>query len=121
MDFIVVLNTDAIRYTHPKPDRIGKKFIGTTAPVLAGHSVTEQITGTLGPLVQATVPVKAPDGTVVGMVSAGITTATVGGTADHQLPLVLGAAAVALALATASTALVCGACCARRTASARTR
>lgn len=106
MDFIVVLNTDAIRYTHPKPDRIGKKFIGTTAPVLAGHSVTEQITGTLGPLVQATVPVKAPDGTVVGMVSAGITTATVGGTADHQLPLVLGAAAVALALATASTALV---------------
>src|SRR4051812_8513731 len=29
VDFIVVLNTDAIRYTHPKPDRIGKKFIGT--------------------------------------------------------------------------------------------
>ncbi|MEU6277025.1 SpoIIE family protein phosphatase [Streptomyces populi] len=106
VDFIVVMNTDAIRYTHPKPDRIGKKFIGTTAPVLAGHSVTEQVDGTLGPLVQATVPVKAPDGRVVGMVSAGITTKNVGGAADHQLPLLLGAAAVALALATASTALV---------------
>ncbi|MGQ4380278.1 SpoIIE family protein phosphatase [Streptomyces sp. SAS_267] len=106
VDFIVVLNTDSIRYTHPKPDRIGKKFVWTTAPVLAGHAITEQITGTLGPLVQATVPIKAPDGKVVGMVSAGITTATVGGTADHQLPLLLGAAAVALALATASTALV---------------
>ncbi|MFG2307229.1 SpoIIE family protein phosphatase [Streptomyces sp. NPDC048566] len=106
VDFIVVLNTDAIRYTHPKPDRIGKKFVGTTAPVLAGHSITEQINGTIGPLVQATVPIKAPDGKVVGMVSAGITTANVGGAADRQLPLVLGAAAVALALATASTALV---------------
>ncbi|MEV6197633.1 SpoIIE family protein phosphatase [Streptomyces sp. NPDC051920] len=106
VDFIVVLNTDAIRYTHPKPDRIGKKFVGTTAPVLAGHSITEQINGTLGPLVQATVPIKAPDGKVVGMVSAGITTENVGGAADHQLPILLGAAAVALALATASTALV---------------
>ncbi|MER7977808.1 SpoIIE family protein phosphatase [Streptomyces sp. NPDC095817] len=106
VDFIVVLNTDAIRYTHPKPDRIGKKFVGTTAPVLAGHSITEQVNGTIGPLVQATVPIKAPDGKVVGMVSAGITTANVGGAADRQLPLVLGAAGVALALATASTALV---------------
>ncbi|WP_406840268.1 SpoIIE family protein phosphatase [Streptomyces sp. AHU1] len=106
VDFIVVMNTDAIRYTHPKPDRIGKKFIGTTAPVLAGHSVTEKVDGTLGPLVQATVPVEAPDGRVVGMVSAGITTKNVGGAADHQLPLLLGTAAVALALATTSTALV---------------
>ncbi|WP_369254878.1 SpoIIE family protein phosphatase [Streptomyces sp. R35] len=106
VDFIVVMNTDAIRYTHPKPDRIGKKFVGTTAPVLAGHSITEQITGTIGPLVQATVPIKAPDGKVVGMVSAGITTANVGGVADRQLPIVLAAAGVALALATAGTALV---------------
>ncbi|WP_406369231.1 SpoIIE family protein phosphatase [Streptomyces sp. NBC_00647] len=106
VDFIVVLNTDAIRYTHPKPDRIGKKFVGTTAPVLAGHAITEQINGTIGQLVQATVPIKAPDGTVVGMVSAGITTENVGGAADRQLPLLLSAAAVALALATASTALV---------------
>ncbi|MFD9461799.1 SpoIIE family protein phosphatase [Streptomyces sp. NPDC060027] len=106
VDFIVVLNTDAIRYTHPKPDRIGKKFVGTTAPVLAGHSITEQINGTIGQLVQATVPIKAPGGTVVGMVSAGITTENVGGAADRQLPLLLSAAGVALALATASTALV---------------
>ncbi|MFF1767153.1 SpoIIE family protein phosphatase [Streptomyces sp. NPDC058249] len=106
VDFIVVMNTDAIRYTHPKPDRIGKKFVGTTAPVLAGQSITEQITGTIGPLVQATVPIKDPDGKVVGMVSAGITTANVGGVADRQLPLVLTAAGVGLALATGGTALV---------------
>ncbi|WP_190035615.1 SpoIIE family protein phosphatase/ATP-binding protein [Streptomyces fructofermentans] len=106
VDFIVVLNTDGIRYTHPKPDRIGKKFVGTLDPALAGESVTEEITGTLGPLVQATVPVKNDEGEVVGLVSAGITTENVGGVADQQLPLLLTAAGVALVLATMGTALV---------------
>jgi anti-sigma regulatory factor (Ser/Thr protein kinase)/PAS domain-containing protein len=106
VDFIVVMNTDGIRYTHPKPDRIGKKFVGDITDALAGHVVTEDITGTIGPLVQAVVPIKAADGKVVGLVSAGITTAKVGGTADQQLPLLLTAAAVAMILATAGTALV---------------
>ncbi|MFI8529295.1 SpoIIE family protein phosphatase [Streptomyces aquilus] len=106
VDFIVVLNTDGIRYTHPKPDRIGKKFVGNLAPALAGQVVTEQIDGTIGPLVQAVVPIKDPDGKVVGAVSAGITTAHVGGTADAQLPLLIAMAAGGLAVATAGTALV---------------
>ena len=106
VDFIVVMNTDGIRYTHPKPDRIGKKFVGTIAPALAGHTVTEEIKGTIGRLVQAVVPIEAPDGKVVGLVSAGVTTNNIGGAADRQLPLVLMAAAVGLGLATAGTALV---------------
>ncbi|MFE7274984.1 SpoIIE family protein phosphatase [Streptomyces sp. NPDC057623] len=106
VDFIVVMNTDGVRYTHPKPDRIGKTFVGTIEPALAGRVVVEEITGTLGPLVQAVVPIKDPDGKVVGLVSAGVTKATVGGTADRQLPLLLAAAAAALALSTAGTALV---------------
>jgi GAF domain-containing protein/anti-sigma regulatory factor (Ser/Thr protein kinase) len=106
VDFVVVLNTDGIRYTHPKPDRIGKKFVGTIAPALAGQPVIETVNGTIGQLVQATVPVDAPDGTVVGLVSAGIRTAEISSTADRQLPLLLLAGAGALALATAGTALV---------------
>ncbi|MEU5345942.1 SpoIIE family protein phosphatase [Streptomyces sp. NPDC020766] len=106
VDFIVVMNTDGVRYTHPKPDRIGKKFVGTLEPALEGRSFTEEITGTIGPLVQAVVPVKSDDGKVVGLVSAGITTENVGGVADRQLPLLLTAAAVALALALGGTALV---------------
>ncbi|MCW7945090.1 histidine kinase [Streptomyces hygroscopicus] len=106
VDFIVVMNTQGIRYTHPKPDRIGKKFVGNIAPAVAGGTVTEVINGTIGRLVQAVVPVKAPDGKVVGLVSAGITTKHVGGAANRQLPLVLAAAAVGLGLATAGTALV---------------
>ncbi|MER7182914.1 SpoIIE family protein phosphatase [Streptomyces hyaluromycini] len=106
VDFIVVMNTDGIRFTHPKPDRIGKKFVGTIGPALAGGTVTEEVHGTIGELVQAVVPVRDANGKVVGLVSAGITTAHVGGRADQQLPLLLTAAAAALALATAGTALV---------------
>ncbi|WP_145865602.1 SpoIIE family protein phosphatase/ATP-binding protein [Streptomyces capillispiralis] len=106
VDFVVVMNTDGIRYTHPKPDRIGRQFVGTIAPALAGEPVVEEIEGTIGQLVQAVVPVEDPDGRVVGLVSAGITTEHVGGAAEDQMPLVLGAALAALALATAGAALV---------------
>ncbi|MFF8190783.1 SpoIIE family protein phosphatase [Streptomyces bobili] len=106
VDFIVVMNTDGIRYTHPKPDRIGKQFVGTLAPAQAGGTVLEEIEGTIGRLVQAVVPVKDPDGRVAGLVSAGITTERVGGNANRQLPLVLSTTVAALLLATAGTALV---------------
>jgi serine phosphatase RsbU (regulator of sigma subunit)/PAS domain-containing protein/anti-sigma regulatory factor (Ser/Thr protein kinase) len=106
VDFIVVTNTEGIRYTHPRPDRIGKKFVGDLRPALAGGTMTEEINGTIGRLVQAVVPVKAPDGKVVGLVAAGITTAHVGGAVDRQLPLLLASAGAGLALATAGTALV---------------
>ncbi|MET9906907.1 SpoIIE family protein phosphatase [Streptomyces sp. NPDC006476] len=106
VDFIVVMNTDGIRYTHPKPNRIGKKFVGTIAPALAGKTVVEEVNGTIGRLVQAVVPVTAPDGKVVGLVSAGVTLNNIDVAANRQLPLVLMAAAVGLGLATAGTALV---------------
>lgn len=48
VDFVVVLSTSGIRYTHPLPDRIGKVFVGTIAPALAGQPVTETIDGTIG-------------------------------------------------------------------------
>ncbi|MCK1819297.1 SpoIIE family protein phosphatase [Streptomyces sp. XM83C] len=106
VDFIVVTDTNGIRYTHPKPDRIGKKFVGTIDPALAGGTVVEEVDGTIGRLVQAVVPVKDAHGQVVGLVSSGITTRHVGGAANRQLPLVLAATGVALALALVGTALV---------------
>ncbi|MFI1158943.1 SpoIIE family protein phosphatase [Streptomyces sioyaensis] len=106
VDFIVVMNTQGIRYTHPIPNRIGKKFVGTLKPALAGGVVTERITGTIGPLVQAVVPVFGRNGKVIGLVSAGITVKRVSGVVDNQFPLLFGAAAGVLLVATGGTALV---------------
>ncbi|MER7153609.1 PAS domain-containing protein, partial [Streptomyces lydicus] len=106
VDFIVVMNTQGIRYTHPMKNRIGKKFVGTLQPALSGGVVTEKIVGTIGPLVQAVVPVFGSDGKVIGLVSAGITIKKVSGVVDDQFPLLFGAAAAVLVLALGGTALV---------------
>ncbi|MEU7082276.1 SpoIIE family protein phosphatase [[Kitasatospora] papulosa] len=106
VDFVVVLNLNGVRYTHPLPDRIGKKFVGELAPALDGHVVTEKIEGTIGPLVQAVVPVTGANGEVVGLVSAGITISKVSGVAEDQFPLLFGSAAGILLLAMGGTALV---------------
>src|SRR5436190_1661395 len=82
---------DGVRSTHPIKNRIGKKFVGTIGPALHGHVITETIDGTIGRLVQVVVPVTGADGSVVGLVSAGIKVDKVSGVVDRQLPLLLGA------------------------------
>ncbi|WP_244320823.1 SpoIIE family protein phosphatase/ATP-binding protein [Streptomyces melanosporofaciens] len=106
VDFVVVMTPQGIRFTHPNPDRIGKHFMGSIRPAAEGRTVQETFTGTLGLSVRSVVPVKDGHGKVVGLVAAGITIKKVSGAADHQLPLLFGAAAAAMALATAGTALV---------------
>lgn len=106
VDFLVVLSPEGIRYTHPLTDRIGKRFVGNLEPAREGEIVTEKITGTIGPLVQAVVPVFGENGEVVGMVSAGITIDKVSGVVEQQFPLLFGTAGGVLLLATFGTALV---------------
>ncbi|MFV2119931.1 SpoIIE family protein phosphatase [Streptomyces sp. Act-28] len=106
VDFIVVMDVDGTRYSHPQPERIGQRFVGTIAPSLAGEVHTERVDGPLGDEVQAIVPVTTPDGRVAGLVSAGLRVQNVTGVVDRQLPVILGTSAAGLAVATAGTALV---------------
>ncbi len=106
VDFIVVMNTEGIRYTHPQPGRIGERFVGTIGPSLEGKTLVESVNGPLGHEVQAVVPVTDSDGRVVALVSAGMKTESVSGVVNRRLPLILATGVVALALATAGTALV---------------
>jgi serine phosphatase RsbU (regulator of sigma subunit)/PAS domain-containing protein len=111
VDFVVALSTKGIRYTYPYPREIGKKFVGTIGPALEGRTVVEQAGGPplpagTGTAVQAVVPVTDSRGTVVGLVSAGITVKNVTKRWIPQLPIIIGAGAVALTLATAGTTLV---------------
>ncbi|WP_433447035.1 SpoIIE family protein phosphatase [Streptomyces sp. CA-142005] len=111
VDFVVVMSTEGIRYTYPYTREIGKKFVGTIAPALAGRTVVEQAGGPplpagKGTAVQAVVPVTDSHGKVVGLVSAGITVRNVAGLWMPQLPIILGSGAAALALGVTGTTLV---------------
>ncbi|MET7315942.1 SpoIIE family protein phosphatase [Streptomyces thermoviolaceus] len=106
VDFIVVMDTHGIRYTHPMPDRIGKRFVGTIGPSLQGRTLTESVDGPLGREMQAVVPVEDPGGRVVALVSAGLKVKNVANEVERQIPIILTAGAGALGAATAVTALV---------------
>ncbi|WNV73688.1 sensor histidine kinase [Geodermatophilus sp. DSM 44513] len=94
--FITVLAPDRTRFTHPDPAQIGRPYIGTVEPALAGDTFTETYTGTLGPSVRATGPVRDGDGDVVALVSAGVTVEEIGEDLAAAVPGIAGAGAVAL-------------------------
>ncbi|NBE53430.1 SpoIIE family protein phosphatase [Streptomyces boluensis] len=110
VDFVVVTDTEGIRYTQPDRSFIGKKFIGTIEPALEGRIVVEDTTGPTArgwtDAVQAVVPVFGPDGAVVGLVSAGVTVQSSGSLVEQQLPIIFATGAAALAVATGGAALI---------------
>ncbi|TDC71653.1 SpoIIE family protein phosphatase [Streptomyces hainanensis] len=106
VDFVVVMNRKGIRYTHPNPKEIGKRFIGTFEPAADGHVVREAAEGTLGLSERAVVPVRDEDGQVIAMVAAGQTQRKINLQVTSELPLLLGSTGVALALAIGGAALV---------------
>ena len=70
--FIVVGNTEGIRYSHPVPTRIGKEMVGgDNGPVLQGKSIISEATGTLGPSLRGKTPIFDTQGKVIGVVSVG--------------------------------------------------
>ena len=99
---------ERIRYSHPDPDNIGKKFIGDVGGAPDGHVFTEQATGTLGPSMRAVVPVFAPDGSdrVVAMVSVGITIASIDKQLRNDFELIGISALLVLGVGLAGTWLV---------------
>ncbi|MCB1297238.1 ATP-binding protein [Gordonia sp. (in: high G+C Gram-positive bacteria)] len=104
--FITIMGPDGTRFTHTNPDRIGEKYLGSTAQALAGLIYTETYTGTLGPSIRTIAPVHGDDGTVVGMVAVGITQQTLAQGWRSQLPLIVAVALAALLAAVAGLALI---------------
>ncbi|WP_432526075.1 sensor histidine kinase [Kineococcus mangrovi] len=96
--FITVMDREKVRWTHPDPRRIGQTFVGNADAALAGGEVVETYTGTLGPSVRAVLPVRGPDGTVVGAVAAGVATRSVTRDLLDRLPVLVLALALSLSL-----------------------
>ncbi|PUA79149.1 sensor histidine kinase [Nocardioides currus] len=70
-DFVVIMDRDRIRWTHPDVSQIGREFVGGTGDALEGRPFTQEYRGTLGPSVRAVVPV-TDGGEVVALVAVGI-------------------------------------------------
>ncbi|MFE5897480.1 SpoIIE family protein phosphatase [Streptomyces sp. NPDC056488] len=105
--YVVAFDPDGIRWSHPDPGLIGGHVSGEFAPALGSEPFQETFDSTLfGRAVDTTVAVLDDTGNPVGLVSVGITVRNVQGAVTRQLPLLLGVAAVALALAVAGATLV---------------
>jgi CitB family two-component system sensor histidine kinase MalK len=73
VEYIVILDMEGIRKTHPDSDKIGKKFVGgDEAAALAGSEYISVAEGTLGNALRAFVPVYSPEGKQVGVVVVGV-------------------------------------------------
>jgi sensor histidine kinase regulating citrate/malate metabolism len=71
--FVVVFNMDAIRYSHPFSDRLGKPFVGGDEKrALAGETYLSQDKGTLGISQRAFAPIYDSRGRQLGVVSVGL-------------------------------------------------
>lgn len=101
-DFVVIMSPQGVRYTHPDPNQIGRRFVGHIAAAVAGGEVVEDYTGTLGPSRRVVVPVQDPaaGNAVVGLVAVGIAKPTVARALRGQIP--------GIVLAGLGAALLCG-------------
>lgn len=69
--FVVVTDRRGIRLSHPNPEEIGDPVSTDPRQVLAGHEVANVQRGTLGLSARGKVPLRAPDGAILGQVSVG--------------------------------------------------
>jgi sensor histidine kinase regulating citrate/malate metabolism len=106
LDFITIMSPTGIRYTHSDPAQIGKRYIGTIAPAQQGHPLTETYTGTLGPSVRSVYPIEDDAGTIIGLVSSGVTVGSVASAVNARLGFVVGAALLLLLLGALASLLL---------------
>ena len=96
--FVVVTDTAGTRYSHPTSARVGERVSTDPSDALAGRTVLAVETGTLGRSARAKIPLRAPDGRIVGIVSVGVVEDTIRRNLAATVPIVALYAAAALAL-----------------------
>lgn len=72
-EFVVVGDTQGIRYSHPDAEKIGKHFVGgdIDAALQEGKSYSSQAIGTLGPSLRGIVPLRDIQDKIIGFVAVG--------------------------------------------------
>ncbi|MFG3035297.1 SpoIIE family protein phosphatase [Streptomyces sp. NPDC048330] len=107
VDFVSVLSPAGVRYTDSEPGLIGRKATGDLSRAsVDGETFTELFRGAPNDAVRAVVPVVDERGRIVGMVTSGIEVESISHAVERRLPLLVGAAGGALAIAVGGAALV---------------
>lgn len=81
IEYIIVADTDGIRYSHPNPDMIGKKFVGgdELEVIKKGDTYISEATGTLGKSLRAFAPIYDPESNEeIGFVCVGTLIQSIG-------------------------------------------
>ncbi|GGN64059.1 histidine kinase [Streptomyces albiflavescens] len=102
VDYVTIFSPAGIRYAHSDPRQIGKHILGT----IPDEPVVRLAKSPYGPAVSASIPIRRPDGSMAGVVAAGVTVKQLNNSVSQQLPVLLGGAGVVLALSAGGTALV---------------
>lgn len=71
-EFVVFTDTAGVRYSHPDPEKIGRRVSTDPSVALGGAEFVGTETGTLGVSLRAKVPVRDDAGRILGQVSVGI-------------------------------------------------
>ncbi|MFD8736132.1 SpoIIE family protein phosphatase [Streptomyces sp. NPDC059618] len=108
VDYVVALSPYGFRWTHPDPSQIGKHVTTSYSDALGGTPHQTTFDSSLGKAVDSTVAVFDDKGTVVGLITVGVTVDKVAGVVQQQLPVIFAAGGVALLLAAGGSALVSG-------------
>jgi two-component system CitB family sensor kinase len=77
VEYIIVADSEGIRYSHPNPEMIGKRFVGGDEyrVVQKGETYISEATGTLGKSLRAFTPIYDPESKrEIGFVSVGTLT-----------------------------------------------
>ncbi|WNL39206.1 sensor histidine kinase [Halomonas sp. PAMB 3232] len=71
--YVVVGNTQSIRYSHPVPERLGQRMVGgdNDQALRDGRSYVSEATGTLGTAMRGKAPIRDEAGNIIGLVSVG--------------------------------------------------
>ena len=109
VDYVVIADDRGMRATHPDPEKRGGRVSTDHAGVLAGKKYLGTEAGTLGPTLRAKVPVRAADGTVIGVVSVGILETRIAAEFDEALGRLLPWAVGALIAGTLASSLIAAA------------
>lgn len=107
-EYIVVADRQAMRYSHPNPDNVGRMFVGDDfqPAIEQGKSYVSQAVGTLGPSMRGFAPVRSGSGEVIGFVAVGYLQSGIKGQVHAQQRQILGYAALVLLLGVFGAALI---------------